>query len=169
MSAGHPGRDKTFSRLASRYWWPKIRESVKEFVAGCPTCQLTKHSRQKTLGFPKSLPVPKRPWQHITANFIVELPPSQGFNAILSAIFIPTTTLVTSEEFAHLFLLNVFRRFGLPNTLTTNRDTQFTAKAWSTMAKLLGITRKLSTSYHPQTNGQTEIVNQWLEQYLRVY
>ena len=85
------------------------------------------------------------------------------------SIFAPTTSSVTSEDFASLFTKYVYARHGIPDTLTTDCGTQFTAQFWSTLAELLNLESNLSTAYHPQTDGQTEIVNQWLDQYIRLY
>lgn len=177
QTAGHPGRAKTLDRLTPKYWWPTIKHDATDYVTSCIECQQHKSSRQKPLGLLKPLPVPDKPWQHVSADFIVQLPDSDGYDAILvivdrftkMAVFVPTTVTITSQGFAELFHEFVYCRYGLPESITTDRGKEFTAGFWTTLAKKLGIKRKLSTAYHPQTDGQTEIVNQWLEQYLRVY
>ena len=177
QTAGHPGITKTLERLTSSYWWPMIMHNGKEYVESCIECQQHKPSRQKPLGLLKPLLVPEKPWQHVSADFIVQLPNSNGYDAILvivdrftkMAIFIPCTVNITSSGFAELFKEFVYCQHGLPESITTDRGKEFTAGFWTTLARILGIKRKLSTAYHPQTDGQTEIVNQWLEQYLRIY
>ena len=177
LPSGHPGQKKTLANIRRHYWWPTLMTDTIEYVSTCTECQRTKIPRQKPLGFLMSLPVPERPWQHVTADFIVQLPPSNGYDAILvvvdrltkMAIFVPTTSDIDAPLFAKLFINHVYSKHGLPDTLTTDRGTQFKSRFWTTMAELLGVQSKFSTSYHPQTDGQTEIVNQWLEQYLRLY
>ena len=85
------------------------------------------------------------------------------------SIFAPTTSSVTSEDFASLFTKYVYTRQGIPHTLTIDCSTQFTWQFWSPLAKLLNLESNSLTAYHPQTDGQTKIVNQWLDQYIRSY
>jgi hypothetical protein len=82
-TAGHPGRARMLDRLTPRFWWPKMKHDIEEYVDSCIECQQNKPSRQKPLGLLKPLQVPERPWQHVSADFIVQLPPSNGFDAIL--------------------------------------------------------------------------------------
>ena len=110
-------------------------------------------------------------------DFIVELPPSQGFNAILVCVdrltkmahFCPTTTNVTAEDTAHLYLRHVFKHHGLPADIVSDRGSQFTAKFFTRLLDLCKTRSNKSTAFHPQSDGQTERVNQVLEQYLRIF
>jgi len=110
-------------------------------------------------------------------DFIEGLPLSNGHDAILvivcrltkMASFIPTYTDVTSEEMAGLFLINVFSKHGTPSDIISDRGRTFVSEFWISLCNLLGIKGNLSTAYHPQTDGQTERLNQILEQYLRIY
>ena len=104
----------------------------------------------------------------------MDLPPSKGFDFIFVVVdrlkkmahFVPCNKIVTSEETARLFIDNVFKYHGLPDDIIFDRGTQFTSKFWQSLFKILQVEIKLSSAYHPQTNGQTERVNQVLEQYL---
>src|SRR5690606_7078324 len=110
-------------------------------------------------------------------DFIVKLPNSEGFDAIYVVVdrltkmahFIPTTSDVDAEGTARLFRDNIFRLHGLPRSLVSDRGTQFVNRFTKDLCKLLHIKQKLSTAYHPETDGQTERINQVLEQYLRGY
>jgi len=176
-TAGHPGRSRTWANIEEQYYWPDVRKDTFEHVDTCHLCQKTKLDRQKPAGLLIPIPSPKAPFEEITCDFIVRMPPSEGYTAICvfvdrltkMAIFAATTNDVSSKGFAKLFLDNVYKRFGLPRSMITDRGTQYTADFWTELSKALGVTSKLSTAYHPQTDGQTEIVNQWLEQYLRSY
>ena len=176
-TAGHPGRSKTLRNISRNHWWPNMHKDVFGYVDTCSTCQHTKVDRQKPLGYLMPLEAPEKVWQHVTADFITSLPPSESYNAILvvvdrftkMAVFIPTTNNCTAAEFAKLFHRYVFCRFGMPESLITDRGGQFDSEYWKSMSAYFGIEHQMSTTHHPQTDGQTERVNQWLEQYLRIY
>jgi len=110
-------------------------------------------------------------------DFIVELPESGGYNAILVCVdrltkmahFCPTTTRVDAKETARLYLKHVFKHHGLPDNIVTDRGTQFTSRFTTRLLELCDIHSNKSTAFHPQSDGQTERVNQVLEQYLRIF
>jgi len=114
---------------------------------------------------------------HISADFITKLPLAQGYNAILVVVdwltkmvhFIPTTEKTTAEGLAKLFRNNVWKLHGLPKSIISDRGPQFVAGIMRELNRILGIESKLLTAFHPQTNRQTERVNQELEQYLRMF
>jgi len=176
-TSGHFGIAKTFHLIFRTFWWPKLRKSVKDFISTCEICARSKPSHHKPFGLLQPLPIPSQNWQDISMDFISELPPSKDFNAILvivdrlskAAHFIPTTSTLDSLGFAKLFISEIFRLHGLPKTIVSDRGSLFTSNFWTRVSELLGIERKLSTAFHPQTDGQTERVNQTLEQYLRIF
>lgn len=118
--------------------------------------------------------VPTERWQVISTDLIVELPESHGFNAILVVVdrlskrahMIPTTTEVDSIGIARLFRDHVWKDHGLPEEVISDRGTQFISKFMKELYALLHIKSAASTAYHPQTDGQTERVNQEVEQFL---
>ena len=179
--AGHFGVSKTLELLRRKYFWQSMRKDVREYVKTCPICQRTKAKRHLPYGELSSFPVPSKPWQEITLDFITDLPPSKFRGKVYDSIlvivdrytklarYIPTTKTITAAELAELFVLRVFRDFGLPAGITSDRGSVFTSKFWSSLCFYLSIRRRLSTAFHPQTDGQTENLNQTLEQYLRVY
>jgi len=121
--------------------------------------------------------IPEKPWSHISADFITKLPLAQGYDAILVVCdkfskmvhFIATTEKTSAEGLAKLFQDQVWRLHGLPESIISDRGVQFAAGMMKELNSLLGIQTKLSMAYHPQTDGQTERINQELEQYLRVF
>ena len=154
-----------------------MRSFIKKYVASC-SCSRTKHSRHLSHGLLNPLPIPECPWKSIAMDFIVDLPPCQGFTGILvvvdrfskMAIFIPCGGKNTdSVATAKLFVDHVVRRFGLPADIVSDRGSQFKGDFWKETLRLLGIKRNLSSAFHPQSDGQTERTNAILEQYLRNY
>ena len=175
--AGHPGVSKTLDLIQRSYCWLGLRRDVEKYIKGCAVCQRTKPSRQKPHGLLQPLEIADAPWSSISMDFIEELPQSNGFNSILVvvdrltkwAIFIPTTTRLTSAQLADLVISHVVCQHGFPMSIVSDRGSKFTSRVWLALNKALGTQLKLSTAYHPQTDGQTERVNQVLEHYLRVF
>ena len=117
-------------------------------------------------------------WTSISIDFITHLPLTlRNFDAIMVIVdrftkrahFIPSNITDTTKNFTHIFLQEVIRHHGIPSEIVSDRDTQFTSKFWATIAKMMGIERNLSSSHHPQTDGQTERTNRTLEDLLRNY
>ena len=177
LLAGHPGISKTLELVSRDYIWVGLKKDVEAYVSGCAVCQRTKPSHQRPTGHLRSLEVPTRPWTDISMDFIEELPSSHGYNSILVvvdrltkwAIFVPTTTRLNSPGLAELFVQYVVSQHGLPTNIVSDRGSKFVSKFWRQLTSDLDIKLNLSTAYHPQTDGQTERVNQVLEQYLRVF
>jgi len=150
---------------------------VKQYVEGCDFCQRNKNHTEQPAG--KLIPnsIPEKPWMHILADFITKLPIAQGYNSILVVVdrltkmvhFIPTTEKTLAEGLARLFRDNVWKLHGLPESIILDRGPQFVAGIMWELNRVLGIESKLSTAFHPQTDRQTERVNQELEQYLRMF
>ncbi|GJP46957.1 hypothetical protein CLOM_g6194 [Closterium sp. NIES-68] len=176
LYAGHFGSNKTLTGIAKHYYWPHMADDVQKFVTSCDTCQRMKSSKQKKAGLLQPLPVPEQPWQVVSLDFITGLPPtSSGHDAILVVIdkfskmghFIPTHTTARTEETAQLFVRHIISRHGIPTTLISDRDPKFTSRFWKELMSLLGTKLAMSSAYHPQTDGQTERLNQIVEQLLR--
>ena len=176
-AAGHLGQEKTLDLVTREYTWPGIRAFVNRYTRTCDTCARNKTPRHRRHGQLQPLPIPPGPWKSVSMDFIVELPPSQGYDAIYVCVdrftkmahFIPTNSNVTAEQTADLYLRNVFKNHGLPNDVVSDRGTQFVCKFSRRLLELLDIQGNRSTAYHPESDGQTERVNQTLEQYLRIY
>jgi len=118
--------------------------------------------------------IPEKAWSHISADFITKLPLAQGYDAILVVVdrftkighFIPTIEKTSTEGLARLFRDNIWKLHGLPDSIISDRGPQFVAGIMKELNRMLGIETKLSMVFHPQTDGQTERMNQELEQYL---
>ncbi|GJP56271.1 hypothetical protein CLOM_g15346, partial [Closterium sp. NIES-68] len=169
LYAGHFGSNKTLTGIAKHYYWPHMADDVQKFVTSCDTCQRMKSSKQKKAGLLQPLPVPEQPWQVVSLDFITGLPPtSSSHDAILVVIhkfskmghFIPTHTTARTEETAQLFVRHIISQHGIPTTLISDRDPKFTSKFWKELMSLLGTKLAMSSAYHPQTDGQTERLNQ---------
>uniref|UniRef100_A0A8C5Q0K8 Gypsy retrotransposon integrase-like protein 1 n=1 Tax=Leptobrachium leishanense TaxID=445787 RepID=A0A8C5Q0K8_9ANUR len=148
-SSGNPVERKTKELITRYFQWPYLSRDVKRYVASCLVCARMKVSHTKPTGLLQPLPVPERPRSHVTVDFIVDLPPSQGFSTIM----------VTVDRLTKM----------IPEAIMSDRGVQFTSRFWKHFCQALGIQVDLSTAHHPHTNGQTERVNQSLETYLCCY
>ncbi len=175
-ATGHPGRWKTYEILTREYWWPGMSTFVKDFVDGCATCQTTKTLPKTTVPLQPN-DIPANIWQTITMDFITDLPQSKGYDSLLvtvdrfskAVILAPCNKTITALETTELILNNVWRRVGLPRQIISDRGPQFAAKVTQELWKKLNVRPSLSTAFHPQTDGETERVNQEIEQYLRIF
>ena len=154
--------------------WPNLRTFCKNFVASCTACKEGKSPRHRPYGFLKQLPVPEKPWNSISMDFIEHLPASSGYTSILvivdhftkQGIFIPTVDKIDSPELAQLFVLHVFSKHGVPSHVTCDRGSEFVSRFFQSLGKALDMTIHFTSGYHPEADGQTERLNQTLEQYL---
>jgi hypothetical protein len=178
--AGHPGTLQTKLTIEKDFWWPTLLQDIKTYIQGCATCQSTK-PRTNHPKTPYNL-IPSEhsqtPFGTIALDFITKLPTSEGNDTILMitnhncskmALFFPCQETITAEEVAELYGKHVFPHYGIPRKVIFDRDPQFTGRFTATLCAKLGIKQNLSTAYHPQTDGQSEQTNQWLEQYLRIF
>ena len=175
--AGHPGRYKTQELVTRDFWWPRIAADIRSYIDGCEICQRTKAHRTRPAAPLHPNEVPARPWEFISADIIGPLPESLGYNAILNivdmhskqVISLPTQTELSSMGWAKLYRDHVFCQHGLSKKIVSDRGPQFVLHFIRDVYQLLGIEGNPSTAYHPQTDGQTERINQEIEQYLRIF
>ncbi|GLB34668.1 putative retrotransposable element tf2 155 kda protein type 1-like [Lyophyllum shimeji] len=175
--AGHPGRWKTLELVSRSYWWPQMSRYIGSYTSTCDLCQRMKVRRQLPMGQLHPLPIPEGRWSVVSVDFIVELPEAHGYDAVMVVVdsvgkrahFIPTHTTCTAMGAANLYRKHVWKLHGLPDAFVSDRGPQFVAEFTRELYRLLGIKLSTSTAYHPQSDGQTERVNQELEQYLRVF
>jgi reverse transcriptase-like protein/integrase-like protein len=175
--AAHAGFERTYNRLVQTFYWPGMARHTKNFVKTCDVCQKIKHHRHAPLGLIRAIPIPEKPFDVISMDFIMDLPESNGFSAILVivdkltkyGIFIATRKQINEVETAHLVVDRVVVPYGVPRGIITDRDSRWTGDFWKEVSTALGANRHLTTSYHPQADGQTEILNQTLEVSLRAY
>jgi len=174
---GHGGQWKTVELVTRNFWWPGVTKEIKRYVEGCDTCQQNKNCTEQPAGKLMPNSILEKSWMHISADFITKLPLAQGYDSILVVVnrltkmvhFILTTEKMSAEGLVRLFRDNVWKLYGLPESIISDRGPQFAAGLMQELNEMLGIKSKLSTAFHPQTDGQTEKVNQELEQYLRMF
>jgi hypothetical protein len=176
-SGGHSGRDRTYLAARRDFFWPGMKRFMAHYVRTCEKCRRTKLLRQKPYGLLEPLPIPSKPWESISMDMITDLPESEGHDSIFvvvdrltkMAVFCPIRKDYTAEDIAEVFMRRVYLDHGLPADIVSDRGSIFLSSFWKTILEGCRITGKHSTAFHPQTDGQTERVNQELEQYLRVY
>jgi len=174
--SGHPGREGTAALLIRQFFWPNMLQDIRRFIRNCDICNRNKAWRERRYGFLKPLPVPNQIWSELSIDFITDLPISDGCTYIMvvtdrlskSVVFEPCPD-ITIKTVVEKFLRLIYRNHGLPKAIVSDRGAQFISLFWSRLCDQLGITRRLSTAYHPETDGSTERMNQTLEAYLRTY
>jgi integrase-like protein/chromodomain-containing protein len=177
-SAGHPGIANTWALVNRHYEGPRLRAFVEQYVRGCPYCQESKTNipRKKAPLQCFDTHVDQGPFQYVSMDLITDLPVSEGYDSILTIVdqgcskatkFLPCRKTIDGPEVARLYLVHLVPLFGLPKRIISDRDPCFASQFATTLCKALGIQQNLSTAFHPRTNGQTERMNAWLEQYLR--
>ena len=177
IESAHAGYHRTYNRIASNYYWPRMAKDIREYVRSCDVCQKTKHRKHPPYGLLQPLPIPSEPFETITMDFITELPNSEGYDAILVIVdkltkygmFIPVHTVDTFSETARVIFQQVVAHYGVPREIVSDRDRVWSGEFWKEVCSYMDIKRLLSTAYHPQMDGQTENLNQTLEIALRAY
>jgi len=163
--------------VTRNYWWPGVTRDVGKYVEGCNLCQRMKNRTEEPAGKLKLSEVLKKPWAHLTVDFITKLLVVAGKDVILVVCdqlskmthFVAMTEGTSAKGLARLFRDNIWKLHRLPESVVSDRGPQFVAELTKELNRMLGIKTKLSTAFHPQTDGQTERMNQELEQYLRFF
>jgi hypothetical protein len=164
-------------RLASHFWWSSMSKDIRLFVSHCLICQQAKSATTALAGLLQPLPIPSQIWEDVSMDFITGLPPSNGFTVIMVVVdrlskyshFVPLKSDFTSAKVAEAFLHHVVKLHGFPKSLVSDRDKVFTSSFWKQLFKSSGTTLAMSAAYHPQSDGQTEAVNNCLEMHLRCF
>ncbi|KAA0040470.1 pol protein [Cucumis melo var. makuwa] len=173
----HPGSTKMYQNLKRVYWWRNMKSEVAEFVSRCLVCQQVKAPRQKPAGLLQPLSIPEWKWENVSMDFITGLPRTlRGFTVIWvvvdrltkSAHFVSGKSTYTASKWAQLYMSEIVRLHGVPVSIVFDRDARFTSKFWKGLQTVMGTRLDFSTAFHPQTDGQTERLNQVLEDMLRV-
>lgn len=175
--AGHLAFSKTLARLESFNWKEKYRD-VKLYCRGCPKCQANKDSRTKPFGVREPLSIPSRRWSSVASDFIAHLPKtSKVYDAIITYVdrftkrvhFAASKCSDTAVDVAYAFYNNIFRYHGLPDSIISDRGPKFIAQFWTHLMDLCGVKLKMSSRWHSQTTGSSEIMNRMVENYIRCY
>ena len=180
LPGGHAGKHGTYHKVHLWYYWPNMSHDVARYVKNCHVCKRSKAFRDGKHGTLHPLHIPERYWSSISVDFITPMPPCLYNGITYSHImvvvdrkskmkkFIPLTDMRV-ETVVQAFIKHVWRSEGYPNEIISDRGSQFVAHFWKRFCNRLGITPKLSTAFHPQTDGQTENANGYLKQYLRAF
>lgn len=172
---GHSGEQNTYLRVRRVFYWPRMKSEIKGMVQACDTCKKCKSEIVVYPGLLQPLPILDQAWSSVLMDFVEGLPRSEGKDSILVVVdrltkfahFIGLTHPYTAQEVARAFLDRVVKLHGTPKTVISDRDRIFTSIMWQELMRSIGTKLCMSTAYHPQTDGQTESVNQSLETYLR--
>ena len=165
---GHFGADKLYAALRSSYYWPNMRKHLEQaYVPSCTECQQNKSRTSKPIGPLHPLPIPEQRGDSVAIDFIGPLPTDHGFDTIITFTdrlnsdiqIVPSTTNLSAEQLADIFFDRWYCENGLPLEIISDRDKLFISKFWKHLHKLTGVKIKMSTSYHPQTDGTSERSN----------
>ena len=177
-TGGHLGVNKTLRKLRQRVYWYGMDRDVAQYVVSCVTCSTSKASQQAPAGKLVPLPIPHRPWETIGMDFVGPLPRTRSFHDTILVVvdkltkmihLVATNQSVTAQQTAKLVLREVVRLHGVPSSIISDRDPRFTSLFWQALWKQLNTQLKMSTAYHPQTDGQTERANRVVEDMLRAF
>jgi hypothetical protein len=170
--AGHGGPNHTTTFFKKSYYWSNLKDCAEEYVKIYLTYQQNQTLNKKQAGLLQPFLILKGAWESVSMDFTVSLPPSRGFDAIMVVVdqfnkmahFNHTKDEATTQERGRLFFTHVFKHHGLPKDIVSNRDPKFTSKFWRALWKCMGSELKMSTSFRPQPDGQTERVNLVIQQ-----
>lgn len=174
---GHVGRNKIIARICSQFYWPKMQEDIKSYIRCCSICQQAKVDQAVPTGLLQPLPIPQQIWEDIAMDFITNLPSSHGYSTIMVIVdrlskfgrFIALKAEFNSKLVADAFINHVAKIHGFPKSIVYDRDRVFINSFWQQLFKAQGTTLAMSSSYHPQNDAQTKILNKTLEMYLRCF
>jgi hypothetical protein len=170
---GHLGRDRTVCRAQEYYFWPKMKQDIQKHVEQCVECQQTKSGNRSTEGKRQPLGIPLRRWGSISMDFMI------GFPGVYDCLWVivdrltkrirlfPIKTTTTAKELARLFLNEFVKIHGLPDEIICDRDAKFRSQFWQAFMDMLQVKLKMSTAFHPQTDGQTERMNRTIQEMLK--
>ncbi|RDB15414.1 Transposon Ty3-G Gag-Pol polyprotein [Hypsizygus marmoreus] len=175
---GHFGGNKSYLSLRDDFYWPNMRRDlVRAYVPSCVECQRNKSCTTKPPGPLHPLPVPDKRFDSVAIDFVGPLPKDDGFDEIVTITdrlgtdiqIVPCSSSQSAEQFATLFFNNWVCENGMPSDIVTDRDKLFVSKFWKALMKLSGIQHRLSTAYHPETDGASERSNKTVIQCLRFH
>ena len=166
---------KIVEMVKRSYFWPKLNNDVRNFIESCTIFQQAKGITTNQ-GIYQPLPIPSRPWESISMDFVMGLPKTkQGFDSVFVIVdrfnkmahFLSCKSTYDASHIAYLFFKEVVRIHGLPQKIVSDREVKFQGHFWRTLFKKLGTNLSYGSAYHPQTDWQTEVVNRSLGNLLR--
>ncbi|GJY11873.1 putative reverse transcriptase domain-containing protein [Tanacetum coccineum] len=172
----HPGSDKMYQDMKKLYWWPNMKAEIATYVSKCLTCAKVKIEYQKPSGLLVQPEIPQWKWENITMDFVTKFPKTTAGQDTIwvivdhltkSAHFLPIREDDTLEKLTRQYLKEVVSRHGVPVSIISDRDGRFTSHFWKSLNKALGTRLDMSTTYHPETDGQSERTIQTLEDIIK--
>jgi predicted aspartyl protease len=174
--SGHPGKDSLKAIISRQFTWPGLSQDIRQFTRNCDVCGQKSVWREKRRGLLKPLPIPNRPWTEISIDFITDLPSSNEntflmviTDRLFKSVILQPMKSITTEVVAETLCWCLFQHHGFPGAIVSDRGPQFVGLMWKRVCELMKIQRRLSTAFHPETDGSTERMNQVVEEYLRCF
>ena len=174
---GHAGYLKTYKRVAGQFYWVGMKGDIKRHVNECQICQINKTNSLSPAGLLQPLPIPQNIWEDISMDFIEALPRSDGFDTIWVIVdclskyshFVPLRHPFNAKCLARLFVKEIIRLHGIPKSIVSDRSNIFMGTFWKEIHKLQGTKLNFTSAYHLESDGQSEVVNKRLGNYLRCF
>lgn len=181
---GHIGTRRMLARVRARYYFPKLTETVSNYVASCSVCHQVKSRNHHPHGLLELPPIPTQRWSHLHVDLITGLPRTLDpiyrtleYDAILTVVdrlssrchFIPTQSSLSTQGLLQLLMIHVFRLHGFPQVIQSDRGPQFDNELYREFLSSLGCKVYLGVSHHQQSNGKAERFNALIEDYIRCY
>lgn len=168
---------RTYRKIAQSFYWVGMKRMITEFVAACVICQQHKYMAASPQGLLQPLSIPQEVWKEVSMDFIVKLPKSQGYDAILVVVdrlskyghFVALKHLYLARTVAEVFTREVIRLHGIPMSIISDRDPLFLTLFWKEIFSMQGTQLRMGTTYYSETDGQTELLNRVVEGYLRCF
>jgi len=177
LVAGHFGQERTIKIIRPDFYHKGLAEWIREYIRSCDLCQYSKSPRHAKYGLLQPQEVPYAAWTCIATDFITQQAESQGMTQIMVVIdwftkiahFICPYENATAKDVADTFLWEGWKLHGLPTEIITNIDAKFCSQFWESLCKILRVKQRMSTAYHPQTDGETERIDKGREGFLRTF
>ncbi|MBW0493625.1 hypothetical protein O181_033340 [Austropuccinia psidii MF-1] len=174
LLASHLCQEKTLNFIKRDFHWAGMNQFIMDYVSSCQQCSINKNIHHKKFGLLNPLQIPSGPWSSLSINFVTQSPLSNNFDSILvvvdrfskMAIFIPAYGTITALDLAQILISHLFSKHFLPVIIVSDREYLCVSSFWINLCQKLKISRDLSTALYPETDGQTERINQIVEQYL---